>query len=82
MKEQEINSVSVAKDYVFANWGERVTVVDSVERIREGVITEFDPSNSRDTKVVYKDGGFDWYNRNEVEESMQAREQVKIDINN
>jgi hypothetical protein len=69
------------RKYVFANWGERVSMIDGAGRAREGVITEFDDSDTRNTKVVYQGGAFDWFNRDEVEESMIAKEQVEIDTN-
>jgi hypothetical protein len=69
----------MTKKYVFANWGERVSLIDGAGRPREGVITEFDDSDTRNTKVVYQGGAFDWFNRDEVEESMIAKEQVDLD---
>lgn len=72
----------IKKDYVFANWGERVSVIDGAGKPREGIITEFDVEDEeRNTKVMYKGGGYDWFNRDEVEQSMIAREQVIIDEN-
>jgi hypothetical protein len=69
----------MSKKYVFANWGEIVSLIDGAGRAREGVITEFDDSDTRNTKVVYQGGAFDWFNRDEVEESMIAKEQVNLD---
>lgn len=55
------------KEYVFANWAQPVKMIDSVGRLQEGVITEFDNTSEMNTKIVYKNGGFDWYNRGEIE---------------
>jgi hypothetical protein len=67
------------KKYIFANWAEKVYMIDGAGRAREGVITEFDDSDTRNTKVVYQGGAFDWFNRDEIEESMKSREQVSLD---
>lgn len=70
----------MSKLYVFANWGEKVWVKDIIGRYKKGVITEFDPSDERDTKVVYKNGGFDWYKRGEVEMVSEEVEKETIDL--
>lgn len=68
------------KLYVFANWGSKVWVCDNVGRVKQGVITEFDTTDDRNTKVVYKNGGFDWYKRDNVEEVSETVEKDLIDI--
>lgn len=75
-----MNNNKESKTYIFANWGEQVDVIDNVGRHFKGVITEFDTTDERNTKVVYKSGGFDWYNRDEIEETMKTLEQVRIDL--
>ena len=65
------------QDYVFANWGEKVRVLDCTNNLRDGVITEFDPSSKEDTKVVYQDGHFDWYPRVDIEAFMREMEIIK-----
>ena len=75
-KEQNI------KEYVFANWGEKVWVIDYSNKIVKAVITEFDVSDKeRDTKVYYKNGRYDWVNRDEIEKLNQdiERESIKIE---
>lgn len=69
------------KLYVFANWGEKVWVRDYAGNFKKGVITEFDPSvPESDTKVVYKNGGFDWFSRDGVEEVSEMVERDLIDV--
>jgi len=68
------------KNYVFANWGEKVYVIDGVGRFKKGVITEFDTSDDRNTKVVYKNGGFDWYNRLQVEKDCKTKEFAHLEV--
>jgi hypothetical protein len=66
-------------EYVFTNWGDKVYVIDDSGVTRQGVITEYDPSIFENTKVIYEKGGFDWYNRDELEKSLRAREYAKRD---
>ena len=68
------------KIYTFANWGDKVWVDRGDGDYRKAVITEFDNSDERNTKVVYKNGGFDWYNRDEVEESSAFIERREIEV--
>lgn len=68
------------KTFVFANWGERVYVLDVMNRLLKGVITEFDTSDERNTKVVYKGGKFDWFNRDEIEELNVTIEKESIKV--
>lgn len=65
-------------EYVFVNFGEKVSVIDNVGLLCKGVVTEFDPSvPESNTKIVYEEGGFDWYNRDEVESWMRELEVIK-----
>jgi len=68
------------KEFVFANWGEKVQVIDNVGLLHTGVIVEFDLSDKDNTKVVYEDGGFDWYNREYVEKGMKELELIKLEL--
>ena len=55
--------------YKYVNFGDRVEIFG-----KEAVVVEFDPScPEADTKVIYKDGGFDWVNRDDLED-----EQVRL----
>lgn len=68
------------KIYTFTNWGDKVNAIDYQGRERQGVITEFDTVCYEDTKVVYSNGGFDWFNRDELELSSEARERMLVDL--
>lgn len=57
--------------YRQANWGDKVGVIDSQGEARIGLIVGFDESNELNTKVLYEDGTFDWYNRDILEASKQ-----------
>jgi hypothetical protein len=62
--------------YVFVNFGEKVHTDRGL-----GVVTEFDDSDTRNTKVVYKSGGFDWFNRDELEHSERTFEEIQMETN-
>lgn len=67
------------KLYVFTNWGDRVYVPkEPTNELELGVITEIS-ENKEEVKVTYQSGGFNWFNRDELEVSLKAKETVAID---
>ena len=57
-------------DYKYTNFGQLVMVVNPTGELAKGVITAFDESNKLNTKVTYENGGFDWFNRDELEKDL------------
>ena len=75
----------MTKLYTFTNWGDRVYIKDN-KTLERGVITEIDEPTGFDTKkiqvkVTYEGGGYDWYDRDELENDMKSRESAILDNN-
>ena len=71
MSKNNIIKVDKESDFVriyqYVNFGSVVDVFG-----KKAVVTEFDPSVvESNTKVVYKEGGFDWMNRDDLEDEQE-----------